>query len=208
MRRKENKGRGQDEKKSDHAHKMLERVFYVPETTGYKGIDDKETQVKGVDSIFTYNGKTYHCDEKAPVRWVQKNLRTFSMELSFIDRSNKLADGWFIKDGVETDSYLLMWFDDDYEVALVNKSDIRDYLERLGWDVDKLSRKAEKIRYEGDTNFGRINEDRCKFSYSNYDWMPEKPINVLVPRDELVKMAVYAKKFQYEEEDKKILGVK
>lgn len=208
MKRKENERRGQDERKSDHAHKMLERVFYLPETTDYKGVDDTETQVKGVDSIFTYNGKTYYCDEKAPVNWVQKNLNTFCMELSFIDRSNTLVDGWFIKEGSETDSYLCMWFDDDFEIALVNKADVRSYLEKLGWNVDKLLRKAHKIRYENDRKFGFVNENGCKFSYSNYDWMPEKPINVLVPRSELVKMAVYTNRFQYEEEDKKVLGVK
>lgn len=185
---------------------MFERVFYKPETVDYKDITDKETQVKGVDAIFTYNGQTYHCDEKAAVNWIGKHLPTFSMELTFIDRANKLADGWFVKEGSKTDSYLFMWLDDVYEIALVRKRDIENYLERLGWDIDKLYRKAEKIRYEDDRKFGFLNENGCKFSFSDY--MPEEPVNVLVPRKELVRMAVYTNKFPYEEEDKKVFGIK
>lgn len=206
MRREENKRRGQDEKRSDQAHKMIERVFYGPETADYKDITDKETQVKGVDSVFTYNGVEYDCDEKAAVNYVGKNLQTFSMELTFIDRANKLVDGWFVKEGSKTDSYLFMWLDaDTYEIALVRKKDIENYLERLGWDIDKLYRKAEKIRYEDDRKFGFLNENGCKFSFS--DWLPEEPINVLVPRKELTRMAVYTNKFPYEEEDKKVFEI-
>ena len=205
MRREENKRRGQDEIRSDQAHKMFERSFYGPQTTEYKGIDDKETQVRGVDSIFTYNGQKYHCDEKAAVNYVGKHLPTFSMELTFIDRANKLADGWFVKENSKTDAYLFMWLDENYEIALVRKEDIENYLERCGWDIDKLYRKAEKIRYEDDRQFGFLNENGCKFTFS--DWMPEEPVNVLVPRKELVRMAIYTNKFPYEDEDKKVFGI-
>lgn len=204
--REENKRRKSDETRSDQAHKMFERVFYGPETTDYKDIKDKETQVKGVDSIFTYNGRTYHCDEKAAVNWVGKHLKSFSMELTFIDRADKLADGWFVKESSKTDSYLFMWLDDVYEIALVMKQDIENYLERLGWNTDKLCKKAEKIRYGNDRKFGDLYENKCKFSFSYK--IPEEPVNVLVPRKELVRMAVYTKKFPYEEEDKKVFGLK
>ena len=66
LKREENQRRLQDEKRSNQAHKMFERVFYGPETVDYKDITDKETQVKGVDAIFTYNGQTYHCDAHSP----------------------------------------------------------------------------------------------------------------------------------------------
>lgn len=207
--REENKRRRSDETRSDHAHKMLERSFYGPETTDCHGIQDKETQVRGVDTIFTYNGREYNCDEKAAVNYVAKNLQTFSLELSFIDRTNKKVSGWFLKEDSLTDSYIFMWFDkDSYEMALVEKERINEYLESIGWNKDKLRRKSELIREGKDENFGNIKKNGCKFSFSNYDWMPERPINVLVPREKLVKMAVYTKKFPYGEEDKKVFGLK
>ena len=207
--RKENKRRHSDETRSDHAHKMLERVFYGPETVGYHGVYDKETQVKGVDSIFSYNGKEYYCDEKAAVNYVAKGLHTFSLELTFTDRANKTVTGWLLKEDNTTDSYIFMWFDEyDYEIALVEKSKIIEYLNSLGWDKDKLLKKADLIR-KGDGGYlGNIMKNGCRFSFSNYDWMPEKPINVLVPREKLVNMAVFYKKFKYEEEDKIIFGLK
>ena len=187
---------------------MLERVFYIPKTTDYRGIYDKETQVRGVDAIFTYMGHEYNCDEKAAVNYVAKNLQTFSLELSFIDRANNKTDGWFLKDDSMTDSYIFVWFDkDSYEMVLVEKKRIKEYLESLGWNKDKLHRKSELIREGKDENFGNIKKNGCKFSFSNYDWMPERPINVLVPREKLVKMAVFSKKFKYEKEDKIIFGL-
>ena len=207
--REENKRRRSDETRSDHAHEMLERVFYGPKTTDYHGIYDKETQVKGVDSIFTYNGQEYHCDEKAAVNYVAKGLQTFSLELSFIDRANKTVTGWLLKEDNATDSYIFMWFDkDDYEIALVEKPKIISYLSSLGWNKDKLLKKASLIREGNGGYLGDIRKNGCRFFFSNYDWMPERPINVLVPREKLVKMAVFAKKFKYEKEDKIIFGLK
>ena len=208
MVREETKRRRSDETRSDHAHKMLERVFYIPKTTSYHGIHDKETQVRGVDTIFTYNGRECNCDEKAAVNYVAKSLQTFSLELSFIDRTNKQVAGWFLKDDSLTDSYIFVWFDkDSYEMALVEKKRINEYLESLGWNKDKLHRKSELIREGKDENFGNIKKNGCKFSFSNYDWMPERPINVLVPRDKLLEMALFTKKAPYEKEDKIIFGL-
>lgn len=187
---------------------MLERSFYGPETTGYHGIHDKETQVRGVDAIFTYKGCEYNCDEKAAVNYVARGLQTFSLELSFIGRANKKVVGWFLKDDSLTDSYIFVWFDkDSYEMALVEKKRINEYLESLGWDKNKLHIKDKLIREGRDRNFGNIKEKGCKFSFSNYDWMPEKPINVLVPRDKLIEMAEYTKRWPYEEKDKIIFGL-
>ena len=206
--REENKRRRSDETRSDHAHKMLERAFYTPKTTDYRGIYDKETQVRGVDAVFTYGGHEYNCDEKAAVNYVAKNLQTFSLELSFIDRANNKTAGWFLKDDSMTDSFIFVWFDKDtYEMALVEKKRINEYLELLGWNRDKLRRKAELIREGKDGKFGNIKKNGCKFSFSDYDWMPERPINVLVPRDKLIEMAVFTEKLPYEEKDKIIFGL-
>lgn len=206
MKREENARRGQDEARSNQAHKMFERSFYDVKTSGYKGIEDKETQVKGVDAIFTYDGEEYLCDEKAAVNYAGKNLQTFSLELGFIDRGNNWKSGWFVNDGNLTNSYLFAWFDNDtFEIALVRKQDIEKYLDNIGWHKGNLVRKEQLMREGKNTATGNIWTNGCKFSFS--ERLPEKPINILVPRSELVRISVFTGRFQYDEMDKEILGI-
>ena len=73
-----NKIRKEDEKCADIVSKFLEKHFYN-KVENYEKIDDKEQQVKGVDVIFILNGKQYVCDEKAAIRYVNKNLQTFAI---------------------------------------------------------------------------------------------------------------------------------
>ena len=61
------------------------------------------------------------------------------------------------------------------------------YLESLGWDVDKLLIKDERIRDGIDDNLGDIKKNGCKFSYS--ERLFEKPINILLPKQAYIKIA-------------------
>ena len=48
-------------------------------------------------------------------------------------------------------------------------------------------KKMDNIRYNNDNNMGNINENGCKFSYSQQ--LYEKPINVLISRNILRKIS-------------------
>ena len=180
-----------DERMSEKMSAALDKVYYK-QYPDFERVFDKFRQVKGIDVIFTRNGNKYMCDEKASVRW--RNLKTFSFELSFIDRRGEVVDGWFISNRCTNNSYLLIWIDKEgenetIEVALVKKDNILSYLENLGWTKEKLIDKDIQIRKndgEG-INFGNIKRNGCKFSFSKK--LPEKPINVLVPRDVLINLA-------------------
>ena len=80
-----------DVKLSNIIYEKLDKEFYQKETTNFKRITDKQTQIQGIDTIFTLNNKTYYCDEKAAIMW--RNLNTYSLELSFINANGKVQDG-------------------------------------------------------------------------------------------------------------------
>ena len=145
--------RKEDEKCADIVSSYLEDVFYS-EVDNFKRINEKEMQFKGIDVIFNINNVKYVCDEKAAIRYVNKSLNTFAMELSFIDRSNMLHEGWLLDTSKVNNSFLFVWIDRatqnileskediiELEYCLVKKEAILDYLSELGWSQEKLLQK-------------------------------------------------------------------
>jgi hypothetical protein len=199
-----NKIRKEDEKCADIVSKFLEKHFYN-KVENYEKIDDKEQQVKGVDVIFILNGKQYVCDEKAAIRYVNKNLQTFAFELSFLGKGDKLIDGWLISNTKINNSFLCIWIDKaDYdllediddikemEIALVDKNKLMEYLQNLGWTVSKLNVKADRMRKNPKEPQGEIETNGCRFVCSRK--LAEKPVNVLVSREKLKEIADYTEK--------------
>lgn len=64
--REESKLRKQDEKAADIVADFLDKTFYKEETNDFIRNVEKTLQVYGIDTIFTYQGKKYKCDEKTP----------------------------------------------------------------------------------------------------------------------------------------------
>ena len=149
------------------------------------------------------NGTTYICDEKAAVKWMNKNLLTYAMELEFINRGGRLNDGWFVNNSQTNNSYCLIYTDrvdapydtfttediKDATVIVVKKYSIKKYLEDKGWTSENLKKKCKEIRDNDGyrVNMGNLQKHGLKFSYSRN--LPEKPINVLIPREELEEMS-------------------
>lgn len=195
--------RSYDERACEVVNDFLDTKFYPVYTECSERIDEKQYQVKGVDVKFDMSGTTYVCDEKAAVKWMNKNLKTYAMELEFINRGGYLNDGWFVNDSQINNSYCLIYTDridapynsftaediKDMTVIIVKKDAIKEYLAEKGWTSKNLKNKCREIREKGGygVNMGNIQEHGLKFSYS-YS-LPEKPINVLIPRDELEKMS-------------------
>lgn len=160
---------------------------------------DKERQVKGLDIILKRDGITYSIDEKAAIRYTN-GLKTFALELSFLNRKGNRVDGWLIDEKKVNDYFVFVWINKiegehiidtntfkDVDVALVSKEKIMLHLESLGWDIDKLLIKDERIRDGFDRNLGDIKKNGCKFSYSEH--LFEKPINILLPKETYFKIA-------------------
>ena len=188
----------------EHCEKVmaqfLDEHFY--KKIGYtwrERVTDRERQVKGLDVILKREGKVYNIDEKAAIRYT-KGLNTFALELSFLNRKGNRVDGWLIDEKKINDHFVFVWINKiegelienvdsfkEVEVALVSKEKIMIYLESLGWDVDKLLIKDERIRDGIDDNLGDIKKNGCKFSYS--ERLFEKPINILLPKQAYIKIA-------------------
>jgi hypothetical protein len=188
----------------EHCEKVmaqfLDEHFY--KKIGYtwrERVTDRERQVKGLDVIIKRDGKVYNIDEKAAIRYTN-GLKTFALELSFLNRKGDRVDGWLIDEKKVNDYFVFVWINKiegelienvdsfkEVEVALVSKEKIMIYLESLGWDVDKLLIKDERIRDGIDDNLGDIKKNGCKFSYS--ERLFEKPINILLPKQAYIKIA-------------------
>lgn len=135
--------------------------FYNKYVKKLEIVNDRERQTMGIDSIFFIGKTPYRCDEKSAVRW--RNLKTFSMELLFLDKNNNEFIGWFLNDQLVNELYLFIWIDKtksdtiltknilskedikEAEFALVEKVQIMEYLKKLGWTKDKLLEKAQKL---------------------------------------------------------------
>lgn len=194
--------RNYDVSASNIVYEYLEDVLYSKEVTNFIRNEDFKTQIKGVDVTFDRGGHHYIADEKASVQWANKRkLRTYSFELSFLDKKNWVHDGWLISDDEINNSFVLVWCDrfkadrltskdeiEEIEVAIVKRRTLVDHIESLGWDRDKLIRKMELIRSNPDYEYmGNINKDGCKFSYSQQ--LVEKPINILLPRQKILELS-------------------
>lgn len=175
---------------ANNVSNILDKTFYKEiNAQNISRITNKEQQIKGVDIIFTYNDKQYLCDEKSAVRY--RNLQTFSLELSFINRKNKIQEGWLTNDKYINDSFLFIWLDDDniMEASLIEKQSLLDYLEHnLGWTKEKLRKKCENIRTNPNEPYGNIQTNGCKFSFSKH--LVEQPINILLPRTTYKQIAI------------------
>lgn len=188
--------REQDENLESIINKFLDNKFYSNFVTEFKRITELNEQVIGVDSKFKYNDFYYICDEKAAVKYANKNLNTFAFELSFINRCNERQLGWLLDESKINNSYLLVYInrakynefrseDDIYEIEilLVRKIEVINLLKNKGWTLNNLQSKCNKIIYDKDQSFGDLKLNGVKFSHSKH--LVESPVNILIKREDL-----------------------
>ena len=137
----------------EHCEKVmaqfLDEHFY--KNIGYTWIErvtDRERQVKGLDVILKRGDKVYNIDEKAAIRYTN-GLKTFALELSFLNRKGNRVDGWLIDEKKVNDYFVFVWINKiegelienvnsfkEVEVALVSKEKIMIYGD---YDVDGIT---------------------------------------------------------------------
>lgn len=190
-------------KYDEHCEKIissiLDEYFYTePGITLFERVTNKQLQINGVDTLFSFNGKNYMVDEKAAIRWV--GLKTFSLELSFLGKDDQIRVGWLLDKNKINDYFLFVWINElnhetiqdissikNIDTALVSKEKILNHLSSLGWDIDKLHKKTFQIRNEENPYMGNIRENSCKFSFSKH--LKEQPINILLPKETYIELA-------------------
>ena len=181
--------------------------------TEYARTDSLEEQISGSDLLLTTkNGKLNRSivDEKVASRFANRNLETFSLELSFLGKNGLKKCGWLIDSTKKTEYYLLGWIleaDIPYleekkrydtnaidrnnikrmQWALVKRDKIMKFLEKRGWTLEKLAKQDEKIREQGGVKTKEYVDD-ISFRYS--DAYVEKPINLLLKKETYLELSV------------------
>jgi hypothetical protein len=187
----------------EHCEKVmgefLDKYFYNENIEGtITRVKDRKLQVKGVDVVIDDGDVKFYIDEKAAIRYV--GLKTFALELSFINRQGDINTGWLLDNKKINDYFLFVWINElngteikdissikNVDVALVSKASIFRHLNSLGWTKNNLLEKDRRIRNNEDEYMGNILKDKCKFSFSNH--LVEKPINILLPKETYMEIA-------------------
>lgn len=187
----------------EHCEKVmgefLDKYFYNENIEGtITRVKDRKLQVKGVDVVIDDGDVKFYIDEKAAIRYV--GLKTFALELSFINRQGDVNTGWLLDNTKINDYFLFVWINElngteikdissikNVDVALVSKASIFRHLNSLGWSKNNLLEKDHRIRNNENEYMGNILKDKCKFSFSNH--LVEKPINILLPKETYMEIA-------------------
>lgn len=187
----------------EHCEKVmgefLDKYFYNENIEGtITRVKDRNLQVKGVDVVIDDGDVKFYIDEKAAIRYV--GLKTFALELSFINRQGDVNTGWLLDNKKINDYFLFVWINElngteikdissikNVDVALVSKTSIFRHLNSLGWSKNNLLEKDRRIRHNNSEYMGSIIKDKCKFAYSQQ--LIEKPINILLPKETYMEIA-------------------
>ena len=187
---------------------FLDKYFYqrLKEKYGYddfKRVRKKEEQIQGVDVVGFIKGRECVIDEKASLRYMDKDLKTFSFELSFMRNGEEFV-GWFLDNRMKTQYYVLMYPKsrkdirditsedfDSVEILVVPVHRIWEYLNGKGLTKESLKKRAEEIRGKGRT--GRMptgkNIDGVYISATGKERLEEAPINLIIRKGILAEIA-------------------
>ena len=199
--------RNEDTRLEGIVNEFLDK-YYLSQFDKAEWVKSRDVQVKGVDIILTSEKlglDNVNVDIKSAVKYSDRYLATYSLELSFIGRGYKERTGWFINDELYTEYYLLLYprsekhytdiqtVDDiDYiDYYLVKKDDLKKFFASRGYDKERLLDVCASMREElGDSNRKIIREsDSENFHFSLTGYLAEQPINVVVKRQVYEKYA-------------------
>lgn len=185
-----------------------ERVPYIEGDTNkeqYSGIDFKY-------KIKNRNGETksINIDEKCAL--YNPGIDTFAFELKSKNKDGQWVNGWFLKENLKTDFYLLAWpvytndfrreFDKDkykaisnlkfndikaLEILMVNTKKIKNKIfSDIGLDKDYLKSKTDYIIKNNKFRVTKINNNsEIRFFYSYY--LDEEPVNLIINKNLIKK---------------------
>lgn len=185
-------------------------VYSTSDFSNVEWKNDDNSQNKGVDLEFDYNNYHYVCDEKCSEYWMNTNLTTFNQEVSRICSDGVRRKGWFTSPSYLTNSYMYIYLDkvidnqgnkctinnfnsEDIKKAtciLVKKSKVEDWIYSR-FTEEEMYKYNRYIADNGDNmtpeELKKLSLNGVRWHYNYGNW--EKTVNILVPREELIKMA-------------------
>jgi len=115
--------------------------------------EDKNNQVAGADVSALEGGYSVTIDEKAAMDYINENLKTFNLELSYF-KNGQMRLGWYLDASKHSDVYLIITnIESDKlaspksikfeniracEVLYVKKRDVKEYMNSMGFTDDFL----------------------------------------------------------------------
>lgn len=186
-------------------------LIYKSKKLKFERIADLEKQHRGIDVIINHHSESYLIDEKAQLHYINKDLPTFTFELSYLNKNNELKEGWLFDGNKQTQYYFLvtgiflknkktkLQNIDDIEtvkITSVNRKKLLKYLAAIGLPRTKLEEYDYDIRTSNSFGKNIIPELDGKKSGLIYytEHLPEKPVNLQLRLKHLIDCHV-AKKF-------------
>ncbi|WP_370477318.1 hypothetical protein [Tamlana flava] len=88
-------------------HRYL-ALIYQSKKLKFENIANLEQQHRGIDVIINHNSEKHNIDEKAQLHYINKDLPTFTFELSYLNKNNELKEGWLFDSSKQTQYYFLV----------------------------------------------------------------------------------------------------
>lgn len=201
-----NTNRSEDSRLEKLVNDYLDQyLFNRPETkfNTVEWVTDKERQIAGADIILTspeLNLENAIVDIKSAVKYSNKTLGTYALELAFIDKRGDDKEGWLTDKNKNTQYYLLLYPKsqkyytemktvddiDSIEYYLVERDKILSYLGGRGYGREEIADTVALMRenYDGasknlirESQYGK---DGFFFCLTGY--LAEQPINIVIKR--------------------------
>lgn len=196
------------------AGKFLDLVYYNNFFESYRRTSNPREQFDGIDVVVhTDNNKIVNIDEKVQLTKLGNPTPSFAFEVAFL-KDGELKKGWLFKDN-STEYYLLGYFNKmngspkrltdmrqikEFELVVVSKKKIVDFLKSKGYTAEYLRSEAMKLKeivdgnqklpegYSvGETGYRKTLEKGINVFYTTY--LAERPLNVVIRREILDKLA-------------------
>jgi hypothetical protein len=191
--------------------KYLDNI-YKEKNINFQRVFDLDKQYQGIDVIMLIKLNEYYIDEKSQLHYINKDLPTFTFELSYL-KNNNYKKGWLFDESKLTQYYFLITgillkkgkieftSPDDIEklkITSVSRKKLIKYLSLKELDEKRLLEYDVKLRKEkayGKNNISELNPKTEGLIYFT-EHLSEKPINLQLRLKFLLETKV-AKKFYY-----------
>lgn len=187
-------------------------TIYKSKNIDFNRVFDVNQQHLGIDIIIQNKSITYYIDEKAQLHYLNKDLPTFTFELSYL-KNGERKEGWLFDDNKLTQYYFLItgiYLKDQkskltnledinrLKITSVNRKKLIDHLSSIGLHKEKLNSYDATLRSNNSYGKTTISELDKKIEGLIYytKHLEEKPINLQLRLKYLIDNEL-AKKFHY-----------
>ena len=186
--------------------RFLDKYLYTNDIfTRAERTDNVTNQIGGSDIILSIPSLGIFdavVDEKASIYYINKDLKTFVLEISFLNRNRQYTEGWFIDDSLSTAYYLMQWIkanvEDPWQVkekniteiecVLVSKVKLKEYFANEGYDKTRLLQIAQSMRASNRAMIAPAGKP-YRFYYTRK--LAERPVNILLNKEEYIRLCEF-----------------